>query len=113
MNDTQASDRPRKAIGPDRLTYLNADDVDRVMAVVLALISETASIRERLDTHERIAAAGAVATPDAVEAHRADPQAEAAREVWRDGYIRRLFRVFTEDVEALDRSAADPATGEA
>jgi len=37
-----------------------------------------------------------------------DPAAEAAREAWRDAYIRRLFRVITEDVEALSRET-DPS----
>jgi hypothetical protein len=91
--------RPRKAAGPDRPTYLEAGDVDRVMAVLLALVSEVAAIRERLDTHERVAAAGQAPAPDVVEAYAADPQTEAAREAWRDAYIRRIFRVFTEDLE--------------
>jgi hypothetical protein len=99
--------RLRKARGPERPTYLGRDDVDRVMAVLLALTSEVATLRERIDTHEQLAAQGRAATPEQVEAHVAEPAVEAAREVWRDAYIRRLFRVVTEDVEELDRSA-DP-----
>jgi hypothetical protein len=97
--------RPRKAVGPERQTYFDAGDVDRVMAVLLALVSEVAAIRERLDTHERIAGGGETATPEAVEAYRPDPAVEAHREAWRDAYIRRLFRVITEDIESLQRSA--------
>jgi hypothetical protein len=95
--------RPRKAVGPDRQSYFDAGDVDRVMTVLLALVSEVAAIRERLDTHERLASAGAVASVEAVEAYQADDLAEDQRETWRDAYIRRLFRVITEDVEALRR----------
>jgi hypothetical protein len=97
--------RPRKAIGPDRQTYFNDGDVDRVMAILLALVSEVAAIRDRLDTHERLAETGLAAEPDAVETYRPDPAAEASREAWRDAYIRRLFRVITEDVETLGREA--------
>ena len=96
--------RPRKAAGPDRQTYFNGQDVDRVMAVLLALVSEVAAIRDRLDAHERIGSAGDAPARDKVEAYRPDPPAEEDRETWRDGYIRRLFRVITEDVEALKRS---------
>ncbi len=96
-----AGKRPRKAIGPERQVYFGEGDVDRVMAVLLALVSEVASLRERLDTHERVAAAGQLPAPDAIEAYKADEDVESAREAWRDGYIRRLFRVITEDVEAL------------
>lgn len=89
--------RKRKATGPDRPTYLDHGDVDRVMSVLLALTSEVAAIRERLDTHERL---GAIPSPQLVEGYKAEPSVEAERETWRDAYIRRIFRVITEDVEA-------------
>jgi len=108
MTDTSRSGRPRKATGPDRQSYFDASDVDRVMTVLLALVSEVASIRERLDTHERLAGVGALASVEAVEAYRADDVAEDQREAWRDAYIHRLFRVITEDVEALKRSDDAP-----
>ncbi len=97
----EATSRPRKAVGPERPTYFNHADVDRVMGILLALVSEVASIRDRLDAHERLAASGNPPAPDLVEAYRPDAQASLEREAWRDAYIRRLFRVITEDVEAL------------
>jgi hypothetical protein len=101
MSDKAQVGRPRKARGPDRPSYFDAGDVDRVMAVLLALVSEVASLRERLDTHERVAAQDALPSPIRVEAYRPDPVVEDEREAWRDAYIRRLFRVITEDIEAL------------
>jgi len=106
MSDTAWGERPRKANGPDRQSYFDASDVDRVMGVLLALVSEVAAIRERLDTHERLSSAGAAPSVEAVESYRADDAAEDQREAWRDAYIRRLFRVITEDVEALRRDGA-------
>jgi hypothetical protein len=108
MTDTSRSGRPRKANGPDRQSYFDSSDVDRVMGVLLALVSEVAAIRERLDTHERLAGAGTSASVEAVEAYRADDTAEDQREAWRDAYIHRLFRVITEDVEALRRGGEAP-----
>jgi hypothetical protein len=102
MNETESA-RPRKAIGPDRPVYFDHTDVDRVMAVVLALASEVAALRERLDTQERLGAGVA-----AVEAYVPDAEALAAREAWRNAYIRRLFRVVTEDVVALRQTAPKP-----
>lgn len=101
MSETK---RPRKATGPDRPTYLDGGDSDRLMAIILALVSEVASIRERLDTHERL---GSVVTPALVETYRPDSATEAEREAWRDAYIRRLFRVITEDVDGM-RAPIDP-----
>ncbi len=106
MTDDAPRPRLRKAVGPARPSYLDGADVDRVMAVLLALVSEVAAIRERLDTHERLAANQVAPAGGAVEAYAPDELTEAEREAWRDGYIRRLFRVITEDVEAL-RGAAD------
>jgi len=108
MSKEPTGARPRKATGPDRLTYFNTGDVDRVMAVLLALVSEVAAIRDRLDTHERLADQGAAPSVAAVEAFAPAPEAEDQREAWRDGYIRRLFRVISEDLEVLNRDQ-DPA----
>jgi hypothetical protein len=106
MKDPTLSPRPRKAVGPERPTCLGSADVDRVMAVLLALVSETAAIRERLDTHERLAASGVLPTVERVERYVASEAVESEREKWRDATIRRLFRVFTEDIEAIGGSAA-------
>jgi hypothetical protein len=105
MTDSSRGERPRKATGPDRQSYFDAGDVDRVMGVLLALVSEVAAIRERLDTHERLADLGAAAGVAAVETYQVDDAAEDQREAWRDAYIHRLFRVITEDIEALRRGA--------
>ncbi len=109
MSEHPVTPRPRKATGPERPSYLDHADVDRVMAVLLALVSEVASLRERLDTHERLAASGVLPTPAEVEQHAADAATEAEREAWRDAYLRRLFRVFTEDIEGLQRQPAEGA----
>jgi len=105
---TDVSSRPRKALGPDRPVYFRQDDVDRVMSVVLALASEVAALRDRLDAHERAADAGALPATAVIEAESPAPATIAARDSWRDAYIRRLFRVFSEDVEALSRQPSDP-----
>lgn len=101
MSDEVERARPRKATGPDRPRYFDTTDTDRVMAIMLALISEVASIRERLDTHERLATNGLFPAHASVEKYVPDEAADRDRDVWRDAYIKRLFRVITEDIEAL------------
>jgi hypothetical protein len=102
------SKRRRKAAGPARPSYLKPEDADKVMSIVLALMSEVSSLRDRIDTHERLAHAGLLATPDAVDQFRADPEVLALREARREAYIKRLLRVVLEDIEPERRS--DPAS---
>jgi hypothetical protein len=99
MSDLTKRPRPRKAVGPERPTYFNQTDIDRVMAVVLALASEVSALRDRLDTHERLADEGKSPTFPAVESYQPKAEVEQAREIRRDAYIKRIFRVITEDIE--------------
>jgi hypothetical protein len=105
MADAKAP-RPRKAVGPERPKYFDSSDIDRVMAVLLALVSEVAAMRERIDTHERLCEQGELPTAGAVDAYRPDDAVEESREIWRDAFIKRIFRVITEDIESLRNSAA-------
>ncbi len=101
--------RPRKAAGPERPTYLRPGDTDKVMAIVLALMSEVAALRERLDAHERLAEAGLAPAPAAVEAFQPDEAVEAEREAWREAYIKRLLRVMTEELEMQPATSPNSA----
>ena len=91
------SPRPRKARGPARPRYLESEDIDRVMLIVTALMSEVSALRDRLDTHEALAAQGVVATCEAVEAFRPDEDCAASREAMREAMLSRVLRVLFED----------------
>ena len=73
--------------------FFDDPNTDKLLAILTALTGELAVVKERLDTHERLAAAGEVATPQAIEAYETDPAVEDARELWRQGYLSRVFRV--------------------
>lgn len=103
------SKRPRKATGPDRPGYLDGADTDKVAAIVLALASEVASLRERLDTHERLAETSTAPTVAQVERYQADDGVDGARKSWRKGFIHRLFRVILEDIETAQTNMPPPA----
>jgi hypothetical protein len=109
MTNEERIQRARKALGPDRPSYFGETDVDRVMAILLALMSEVAALRDRLDTHEQIASQGTLPSGAAVEAYQPAPAVVEAREAWRDSFIRRLFRVITEDLESLRQKTEKPA----
>jgi hypothetical protein len=92
--------RPRAARGSVP-KFFQDPATDRLLTVVVALMGEVATLRDRLDTHERLAAAGRVATPENVEAYRPDPDVRARRDAERQRYLERVMRAFTEEAQRL------------
>jgi len=94
MSDSKARQpRPRAAAAKGRRPqFLDDPDKDRLLAMVMALVGEVAVLKERLDTHERLAVGGQVATPEAIEAFEPDTDTEQAREIWRTELLGRVFR---------------------
>jgi hypothetical protein len=66
--------------------------VDTLIGMVLSLTSEVAVLRERLDAHERLAAAGAFSGPEAVDGYVPDAAAEAARAAQRQRLLAKVCR---------------------
>jgi hypothetical protein len=65
---------------------------DRLLAMIAALASEVAMLRERLDTVERLAeAGGALSRPD-IESFAPSPEATAERDALRQRSIEKIFR---------------------
>lgn len=101
MEDT-ATRQPRRrfARGQSRPTCLQPADVDAVMMMLVALMSEVSSLRDRVDTHEALAEAGVVATGEAVEGYVLTPDRHAEREERRHAMLKRVLRVITEERDA-------------
>jgi hypothetical protein len=66
--------------------------VDTLIGMVLSLTSEVAVLRERIDAHERLAAAGAFNGPEAVDSYLPDAAAEAARAAQRQRLLAKVCR---------------------
>jgi hypothetical protein len=88
--------RRRYANGPPRPQYLSKADADRAVMMVLALSAEVSALRERLDTHERLAEAALSPTPAAVESYQAPEPVETLRGEARRALIDRITRVLIE-----------------
>ncbi len=78
----------------------------RLLAMVSALASELALVRERLDTHERLAALGQVATAQAIEAFKPTPEDTSDRDKLRNRLIGVVFRPLVEDAARDARETA-------
>ena len=103
--------RMRAARGPKRPDYMGNPDLDRFMMMFTALLSDVSALRDRLDTHERLAGEGKVATPEAIEAFEPSPEDVSRRSALRDAFLKRIFRVVFEDLERAERGPDGSVSG--
>ena len=91
--------------------YFLADpDVERVLAITLAVAGELAVLRQRLDTIETLLEArGSIAKAD-VEAFEPEPAHAERRGAWYQEYLARILRIVQQEREAAER--ADEPTSE-
>ena len=94
--------RPRRrwARGSDRPENLRPGDVDQLMMMIVALMSEVSALRDRIDTHEALVERGETPTCAAIEAFELSPERRATREERRQAMLSRVLRVILEEREA-------------
>lgn len=94
MNDTnkEKSVLPRASKG-DRSQFFDDPAIDQVMTFFLELMAEMSTLRNRVDTIERLLdSKGQISRAD-VDAYRADAGVEAERAEWNQKFIRRVMRL--------------------
>lgn len=100
----QTSERPKVAKGK-RPYFFEDPNVDRLLAIVMALASEVSVLRDRLDTHEKLSDSETWASTENVEAFDITEDIEVERDAWRAEYLDRVLRIVTEDLERMKRDA--------
>jgi len=78
--------------------FFSDPDVDRLLSMVIALAGEVSVLRDRLDTHEKLAEQGTLPTAEQVEAYEASPELAAEREQWRNRYLRRVMANLSDEM---------------
>lgn len=104
MNSKTIADRLSIAKG-SQPTFFRDPSVDALYAMVVVLMEEVSVLRDRLDTHERLADQGVAATGPAVEDYATDASVDQARDAAREQFIARMMR----PVEQLQRAAVTNA----
>jgi hypothetical protein len=89
----------RKPAGK-RPYFLHAE-VERVMAITMAVAQELAVARERIDTLERLLEAKGVLDRPEIEAFVPAPEQAAERGLWTQEYIARVLRILQQEGEAI------------
>lgn len=80
-----------------RPVYFDDPQIDKLLAMVMALTGEVSVLRERLDTVERLLEAKGIVSISELEAYQPDEQVESERQQWRQEYISRVLRVLQEE----------------
>jgi nitrogen fixation/metabolism regulation signal transduction histidine kinase len=93
----------RKPAG--RRPYFLDPEVERVLAITMAVVQELAVARERIDTLERLLEAKGVVTRSEVEGFVPTHEQAAERGLWSQEYIARVLRILQQEGEAI--AAAD------
>lgn len=77
------------------------------MMMLTALVGEVSAARERIDTHEQLAAVCLPATRAAVEEFEASAQVAQRRSDERQAMLGRVYRVMFEELELARRREAE------
>jgi hypothetical protein len=84
--------------------------VERVLSITMAVATELAVTRERLDTVERLLEDGVPVTKANIDSYNPNDDAAKERQQWHADYIARILRIIHQELEALenDSSNTDP-----
>jgi hypothetical protein len=72
--------------------FFDDPNIDRLITMMMELASEISVMRDRLDTHERLAAQHGVYSEDDVESYRPTDDEAKAREEWRSKFLDRILK---------------------
>jgi hypothetical protein len=90
----------RKAKG-ERPYFFDDPAVERVLSITMAVATEVAVLRERMDTIERLMESGVPVSKAAIDAYKPDDQAGKERQEWHAAYIARVLRIIHQELQAL------------
>ncbi len=90
----------KKAKGK-RPVYFDDPQIDKLLAIAIALAGEVSVLHERLDTLERLLQAKGLFSIAEIDAYEPDEQVAKQREQWRAEYIGRVLRVVQEELDAI------------
>ena len=90
---------PRHAKGKRPDFFPDEPGAQRLMSMLMALVTEVAVLRERADTVEQVAAAKGLITAEEIENFAPTIEQREAREAWRQAYLDRILHVLSDEVE--------------
>jgi hypothetical protein len=111
MNAPRLSDTSRAAKGKRPEPHPDGS-TDRLISMIVALTGEVASLRQRLDSVERVADGNGAFSQADVENYRPNPEVAVAQEELRRRIIENVFYLVTKELRDL-RDGATPESYDA
>jgi len=85
--------------------YFLHPEVERVLAITMAVAQELAVARERIDTLERLLERHGVLAREEIDAFKPSKQEAAERGLWTQEYLTRVLRIVQQEGEAAAAGA--------
>ena len=85
--------------------YFLAPEVERVLAITMAVTQELAVARQRSDTLERLLMQRGLLAQGEIDGYAPGPQAAVERAQWTQEYLARVLRIVQQENEAAATSA--------
>ena len=89
------------------IDFFDDPNIDKLLAMIMALAGEVSVVRERLDTHERLATKKKWASHQEIEGYEPNDIAEAFRAQWRSEFIARVLRIVQVELDQISREDSD------
>jgi hypothetical protein len=81
--------------------FMNDPAVERVFNITMAVATELAVVRERLDTIERLLQKKGVLLQTEIETFEPNDEEAEARQLWHARYAARIMRIVQQELDAL------------
>jgi len=92
--------------------YFLEPQVERVLAITMAMAQELAVARQRTDTLERLLMEKGVLSAGEIDTFIPNRGAAAERAMWNQEFIARILRIVQQENEAAMGGGADVASGD-
>lgn len=99
MSEKSAVRSPTRRAKGAQPHFFDDPNVDRMMTMIMNMAAEISVLRERLDTHEQVAAAKGAFTPADIEAYQPSDAVADAREAWRKTFLERMLKPVEQDYD--------------
>lgn len=93
QTDLDVIDLSARPAAGEKPVFTGDERIEKLLGITLALATELAVTRERLDTVERLLERNELVYRESIEAYQPDEHAEADRNGMHEDYMSRVFRV--------------------